>query len=149
MNKIVTALAVSLLFFTCKQPSNYEKMELLLHNQFEFDSLRVIDHIVVINELGDCLNCNNSFSVAMSKYIESENVLFIICGTGSRVDISPYYNSTSNHVIWDRRNSFNELNMVGSSAIINLKNQKIDSIIEIKLGTRYNDLLPSLSKNKF
>jgi len=144
MNKYIFIYTIILLILSCNQVSNYEKIESLLFTEFEFENLHEMDYIVIINELGDCLNCNNAFSVAMSKYIESENILFIICGTGSRVDISPYINSTSNQVIWDKRNSFIKLNLVGRSAIIKLKKQRLDTIIEIELDTKYNNILPSI-----
>ena len=49
----------------------------------------------------------------------------------------------NDHVIWDKRGKFNQLNLINRSAILELKDQKLVAIIEIYLDTKLNNLLPS------
>ena len=71
----------------------------------------------------------------MSKYINNENVLFVITSLGTKVDISHYIHKKNKNIIYDPSSGFNGLIAINHCAILKLKQQNIDTIIEV---TNYN-----------
>jgi len=134
MNKLAFILFGLALNYSCSRNLNdYEKINHFLVNKLDYNDLRSQDFLIVINEMGTCMNCNNSFSKYMSKYIDSEKVLFLICSSGSRIDISMYLNSEENLILYDMHNDFSELNLINQSGIFKLKDEKIDTLIKINV----------------
>ncbi len=77
--------------------------------------------IVVINDLGVCMNCNNNFAAMMSDSLDVKDILFIISCDGSKVDISSYIGIDRENVIWDKNLDFNDLKIVNNCAVIDFK----------------------------
>lgn len=147
MNKLNFLVLLICTHISCTQIeiTGYEEIESYLIEEQHKKSLSSYDDIVVINEAGDCMNCNNSFSKAMAKHIDDESVLFLICTPGANVDISAYISDEKNNVILDYHNKFGKLNLVNHCAIIELGNEKIDTIIQIDLNNvqkEVNNIFP-------
>ena len=67
----------------------------------------------------------------MAEYIKDKSILFLICSSGNKIDISPYLKEDSDNIAFDFRNQFASLEIVNRSSIIHLSDEKIDTIIEI------------------
>ncbi len=115
------------------QLSNYEKLKKYCLN-FKVN-VSDFKNIVVINEIGTCLNCNNIFSRSQSKNLNSDSTLFIVSGAGGRVDFSAYINNHSKNLIFDEFADFDTLDIVRSCAILTIAKNKIHSIEEINIKT--------------
>lgn len=77
--------------------------------------------VIIINELGPCMNCNNSFCLTHQYEIDDESVLFIVSSYGMKIDISHYIlHQHNNNVIWDSTSKFNDLLPIGHCEIIDL-----------------------------
>jgi len=113
--------------------TNYEKIQIFIKNKFNKD-LKSYDYLIVINEQGDCLNCNNKFSVTLSKYLDNNNVLYLVSTPGFNIDVSPYIKKDYLNVLLDYENEFSKLNLVKKCAIIDLGEQKIDTIIQVDVS---------------
>lgn len=133
MNKISIYILGLFLIFSCSKVKDYEKIDSFLKSELNYKDLKDKEFLIVINEMGSCINCNNAFSKYMAKYIDSEKVLFLICSSGSRIDISMYINSEENHILYDMYNKFSGLNLINQSGIFKLKNEEIDTLIKINL----------------
>ena len=115
-----------------KQLSRTEKLKAYcsIHQQNLHDFLQ----IVVINEIGSCINCNNIFAKSQTQNLNSDSTLFIVSGIGNKVDLSAYIDKKSAHLIFDESQSFDSLKIVKSCAIISLKNDTIYRIEEIDIN---------------
>ena len=133
MNNQRHYIIVLILFFLtgCSKLTNFEKIDNLLKTEFNFNHLAEYDQIVVINELGECLNCNNTFTDVMSRYIDRDNLLFLVCTSGTRIDISPFLKEEKENIILDYRNKFESLDLINHCAIFELEEERVDSIIEV------------------
>lgn len=115
-----------------KTLSNYEKLV-----QFCNDKNQNISRyrtIIVINEIGTCINCNNIFSRSQGKNLNSDSTLFIVSGVGNKVDLSAYVDRKAPNLILDDSAGFDSLNIVKSCAIISLSDNKINSVEEINVN---------------
>lgn len=81
--------------------------------------------VVIINENGTCLNCNNAFAQAHAKNIADDSTLFIVSSEGAMVDISPYISRQRPNVIWDTFYAFESLLTMNQCAILEL-NPEVD-----------------------
>ncbi|MNU95255.1 hypothetical protein D3C71_852660 [compost metagenome] len=113
-----------------KHPDEYEKIE-VFYQQFKKGNLEQYNKIIVINEEGTCLNCNNIFARNQAEKINKTTNLFIVSGRGTRVDISAYISKNAPNLILDHTNEFSRLNLVKGCAIIELENKKIKTITPI------------------
>lgn len=132
MNRWITLLILPFFFVSCKPETDYEKME-HYYNSFKDGELSQFQFVVVINEIGSCINCNNYFSKEMAKALDDDKILFILSGNGTRVDMSGYINEDYQNVIWDRPARFDELKIVERCAILELKNREIIDKEEINI----------------
>lgn len=129
---VLVILLICTLSFSCKQKSDIEKIQdyYLVHKpDGKFEKYR---KIIIINELGNCINCNNRFSLQMSYSINNQSILFIVSGMGSKVDISPYINILQENIIWDTKSEFDQLKITKACAIIDIdigRNTKITEIL--------------------
>ena len=141
-NLLLTIAAILLLFTGCVkiqkpqiesiQPeTDYSRLNSFFNEEMDFSQLDNYATLIVINEMGDCINCNNSFAQAMAGNEKNDNILFLISAQGSRVDISKYLDNQEHKVLFDHRNLFNRLNLIQKSAIIKLQDEQIDTIIQI------------------
>lgn len=118
-----------------QKKDEFTELKTYFNKKHHLNNLNSYNNLIVINDQGDCLNCNNKFSKAMAKNLDDSKNLFLIATSGTNVDISPYLDKEQdNNVVFDFANSFSKLNLINHSAIIKLGNQKIDSIIEIDVS---------------
>jgi len=137
MNKIYTLLICTLLLClqSCQEKheeSDYDRIDNFLSNELGFSNLDDFDMLAVINEMGDCMNCNNSFSKTMAEHTANKKLLFLISTPGTRVDISEYIDKGNTNVLYDFHNHFKNLDLINRSAILKFKHVALDTIIEIK-----------------
>lgn len=124
-------LGITNFLLACSANTKYDVLKTYIQDTFHDVQLDNYEYIVVINELGECLNCNNSFSKGMSKYLSNERVLFLITSLGARVDISDYLHQKNKNILRDFNSKFNDLINVNHCAILKLNQQSIDTIIEV------------------
>lgn len=119
-----------LLFSSCTNQTDYEKVKSFFYSKGKsgFDEF---EYIVIINEEGTCLNCNKIFAEAMSNNIQDHDVLFILSGNGTKIDISPFTESRDENIIMDYDKEFNKLGLVNQCALFKIDNQRIVKKIEI------------------
>lgn len=139
MNKLIACYILALLV-SCsnsvqgpssktEKPSEYAQIKQFYstHKSGNFDKFQ---RIIVINEEGTCINCNNSFSKAMGRHIKKEEILFILSGNGTKVDMSAYVEQNQKNIILDFNNDFGKLNIVKQCAIIDIdSNHEISKTI--------------------
>lgn len=121
-----------LLMSSCSSPDIYEQIE-VFYGQFKTGSLDQYNRIIVINEDGTCLNCNNLFAKNQAGNLSGDSVLFIVSGYGTKVDISAYVDKNAPNLILDPENEFGKLNLQKGCSIINLENKKIKRITPINV----------------
>lgn len=131
MNNLFKILFLLFLTSCSSETSQYDKLENFLSEELDFSDLDDYNAVVVINEMGDCINCNDSFSKMMTKHLKNKRFLYIISTSGTKVDVSGYLNSDTDNILFDFRNNFKNLNLLEKSAIIMIENNKIDTIIQI------------------
>lgn len=119
-----------LLVIRCSDSDTYEKVE-DFYKRFKTGNLDQYNKIIVINEDGTCLNCNNLFAKNQANNLSSDSILFIVSGQGTRVDISAYIDKNASNLILDPENKFGELSLYKGCSIIELKNKKIKNITPI------------------
>lgn len=130
----ITLISLLVLLYGCvSEQSDYEKVAAFIHDNYQL-KLEKYDYLIVVNEQGDCLNCNNAFSTSIARYIDNDNVLYLISSPGFNIDVSPYIQKEQENVLLDFSNHFAELNLVEKCAILDLGNNKIDTIIDISLS---------------
>lgn len=76
--------------------------------------------IIIINENGNCINCNNKFSREMSALLSDSTKLFIVSGTGAKVDFSYYLDINQDNLIVDSAFIFKKYDIAKSCMIIDL-----------------------------
>lgn len=127
---------------SCSEPTQYEKIKSFYEENKTTDGqdFEVFSKIVIINEKGNCISCNNSFAKQMERYLDDSQTLFIVSGPGLKVDISGFIHSENLNVIWDQNEEFNKLKISKSCALIELKNNEIHQINEITLDKLNDDI---------
>ena len=118
---------------SCSEPGNYEKIETFYY-QFKDGDFNKFKRVIVINEEGTCLNCNNIFAINQVKNIDKTTNLFIVSGQGIRVDISAYVSKNAPNVIMDYKNKFGGLNITKGCTVFELENKKITKTTFIKVN---------------
>lgn len=135
-------LAVLLLFVSCSTNekshghlSDFDKVQAFYESNLpkEGKPFNNYKYVVVINERGDCMNCNNTFSKKVASSIKNESVLFILSGNGTKVDLSSFIKDEYPNVIWDQLAKFNSLQIVNKCAVLELKKNTIASITLINI----------------
>ncbi|WP_343603703.1 hypothetical protein [Fluviicola sp.] len=130
--KTSVILLLLLLLNSCSEPqlSTYEQIESFYH-RFKEGNFERFSRIIVINEEGTCINCNNLFARNQAENLSKDSVLFIVSGYGTMVDISAYVDKSSPNLILDPKNEFQKLNLKKGCSIIEIANHKIKSITTI------------------
>lgn len=124
-------ILLSLLAGSCAKPSGYEKIERFYH-QFKKGDFGRFKRVIVINEEGTCLNCNNIFAQSQFQKVDEASNLFIVSAQGTRVDISAYISKNAPNLIMDYTNEFGRLNLVKGCTIFELENKQISKTTLIK-----------------
>lgn len=112
-------------------PYDYERIDTFLKTEYNFHHFSEYDRLIIINELGDCINCNNTFAKSVASKTDNEKLLFLISTPGTRVDISGFLSHEYENVLYDFHNNFSNLELVSHCAIINYSERSIDTIIEV------------------
>ena len=136
MNKLIS-LTIALMFLaSCTESikeirlSDYQKIE-SFYKKHKYADFNAFKFVIIINDEGDCLNCNNMFAKTISKSIDNNKLLFIVSESGAKVDISAYIDNSKKNVIWDTKSEFDKLNLVKRCTIFELKDKKIINKTEI------------------
>jgi len=143
MNKLIILITALSIIYSCHSPSSYDKVKSFYESK-KTGNFSKFKFLVVINEGGSCLNCNNIFSKTISSSISNSDILFIVSGSGTKVDISDYTDKSYSNVIWDFENSFQNFNLTKKCAIFRLKNKILQEKTEINpdnvLNIKYEDI---------
>ncbi|MFK8037109.1 MAG: hypothetical protein AB8B74_02370 [Crocinitomicaceae bacterium] len=132
MNKSILILLVLFFVISCKTESNYEHLDNYIKLKKEDISLADFNSVIVVSEAGTCPFCTDHFTKAISNHINNQNILFLVTTRGMNVDISSFIKTTRNNIVIDYSNDFSKLNLAKGCAIIELKEQQIDTIIQIQ-----------------
>jgi hypothetical protein len=124
----------------------YVKLKDYLHTISDTLDIDKYEAIFYVSENG-CPTCAKSFSNAVQTYVfGKENALIILNAKGRSFDISPYREQEISNVVFDYTSNFYRLHLSSSSCIISLKEQAVDTIIELnvyQLGSQL-DMIPKL-----
>lgn len=133
MNKILLKLTLLFCSISCSHISSYQQINEFVDEKTNNEmNLENFEYIIAINEMGDCINCNNRFAKLMEKHIGNKNKLFIVSSRGQKIDVSLYFNENSDNIIFDSHNDFGKLKIITRSAIIKILDNTVDTIIEIE-----------------
>src|SRR5690554_8111708 len=92
MNRLLFFLfTFSILFLGCNSNNldDYDRIKLFLTKHNFSGNLDDFNEIIVINDKGDCIQCNNDYAKFISKKKADTKIIFIISQDGTKVDISP------------------------------------------------------------
>lgn len=129
------AIFFLLAFSSCQNKSNFKKTQKFYKKHQPDGDFSKFYKIVIINELGNCINCNNKFALQMADSINNPNILFIVSATGARVDISSYINKEQDNIIWDTKLEFNTLEIAKTCAMIDVLNDfQITEVVPEKVS---------------
>ncbi len=133
-NKIYFGIIVFISIVLLGCTDNFEKESIVKFYEEHCPSGNIYNYrkIVVINDLGGCMNCNNSFATIMADSLDVEDILFIVSCDGCKVDISPYIEIDRENVIWDKNLDFNELEIVKTCAVIDFKDSLYINELHVK-----------------
>lgn len=135
-NRIILPLLLFWLL-SCKTESQYDVLVNYLLNEHSYTLNENIQAIAVVSENGGCMNCNRSFSSFISTEINNPSVVFLVCSTGQRIDISPYINSQgAATVLLDQHDKFSETKILDGSGVIFIHQNIIDTIVKIDIETK-------------
>lgn len=107
-------------FVSCNSENPSLKVKAFYKERYPHSDFLKFNEIVLINDLGDCLNCNNAFARLMEDSTENNHILFIVSSAGAKVDISGYINKDKNNIIWDKTSEFNQFKILNNSGILKL-----------------------------
>lgn len=127
MNRLFLLLLIVFLQ-SCSQKieSDYQSIESFLNKGKYNVNLEDFSKLVVINDKGDCIVCNNTFAKYISENISKSNTLFIISQDGTKVDISAYIDiEEPSNIIFDYKDDFSDLGIIRGSGIITLKDKEV------------------------
>ncbi|MEX1003534.1 MAG: hypothetical protein WDZ35_15555 [Crocinitomicaceae bacterium] len=129
---------VAMIFFisSCGESTKYGKLENYFNDIHQFELSNDTKAIIVISERGGCLSCTQSFANFISDYIINTEILFIVCSPKGKIDISYFlqYKEQSN-VFFDYNETILETELIKKSGVIFLKQNEVDTTIEIELET--------------
>lgn len=108
-----------------------DELRQFFSENYNLENIYDKDILIVINEHGDCLNCNSNFSKLVAKYRDDEQVVYLISTPGSKVDISFYMDYDSKNIYFDFFDKFSEISNLQSSAVYFLGENKTEDIVEI------------------
>ena len=117
-----------------KPASDYDKLKnFYLSHSTTLGNFDKYTSVVVITGKGSsCLNCSNIFALDLAKrYVDNQNLLFIISDDGTKVDISGFVEKNAGNIILDYNNEFSKLGLVRGNAIIDIANHDSLGITEI------------------
>lgn len=132
MNRLGLLLIATSLFSSCNisydssNIENYNDVDTAaiiqsFYNEYAKDTnFSHFQKVILINEHGSCLNCNNLFSLEHENEVNSDSVLFIISSYGCRIDISKYITNPHDNVIWDSLCLLDELLLFEKCEILDL-----------------------------
>lgn len=122
-NSIFLLIIVSAILGSCnrKAASEAEKIKSFYYQCVPDGDFGRFSRVVIINELGTCMNCNNRFASCQYADIDNDSVLYIVSSQGARIDISKYTDSARSNVVWDTMFLFNDLGISDTCTVIHLR----------------------------
>lgn len=148
LNSKILIISLFIINFTsCQaQDTTYAKLKDYLHSISDTLEIDKYESIFYVSENG-CPTCAKSFSNAVQTYVfGKENALIILNAKGRTLDTRPYREQGEANVVFDYTSNFYRLHLASSSCIISLKEQTVDTIIELniyQLGNQLN-MIPKL-----
>lgn len=133
-------ISSSVLLISCRKDDSYESLVNYLRTQHHYELTPQISSIAVVNESGSCINCNKTFSDFMFDFIDHEELLFIICSNGIRMDISPFLNTGKKNILLDPDNEFRKTNLLDEPGVIFLNQTGIDTIFTVNPNSIEKDI---------
>lgn len=133
INKYLIVLQL-LLTVGCVRDSDYDILNGILIEEFDFTELTSYEYVIIISDKGDCIQCNRKFAKLMESSIKSQEILIILSCSSSKVDISQYLKANRSNIIIDRHKRFEKSNLYSSSTIFRMGNSEIVEIVEISLA---------------
>lgn len=70
----------------------------------------------------------------MSADVQNNKVLFILSGSGTKIDISAYANNESENVLMDYTSEFKKLDIVHQCAVLKIADRNIASMVKIDIN---------------
>lgn len=137
----------SMVMLGCATKNNLSSIISYAQKNFKDIDLQKENCIFLIGERG-CIGCNQAMSRLATEYLNQDNVYFIINpqSDGRIVDISPYWEASNQaHISFDTIDYFNKRQFEYSYAFF-IKNNKVDTIINIVAQTYETDV--SYIKNR-
>ena len=146
-SKVLLISLLTVVFTSCQaQDTAYVKLKNYLHSISDTLDIDKYEVLFYVSDNG-CPTCTKSFSNAVQTYVfEKENALIILNAKGRVFDITPYREQKISNVVFDYTSNFYRLRLSSTSCIILLKEQAVDTIIELnayQLGTQL-DMIPKL-----
>lgn len=148
---LITSLSfcLSILFLSgCGQTDvkseKYTMVADFLKNKHNYELNDNIKTIFVITDNG-CFSCNKQFAQLASEKVKNSNVLFIIIGSETNIDISMFPKSNKN-ILFSNPEFINE-DIFKQSSVFLINNHKIDTTIVIsarELGSQIELIKHSL-----
>jgi len=127
MNRLILPFCI-LFLHACSsnQESNFAKIENFIQHHGITEPLSKFKKLIIINDKGTCIQCNNDFSKMISTNLNDKTTLFIISQDGTKVNISAFLDSkNSENLILDFKEEFSKLNIVDGCAIIEIKEESL------------------------
>lgn len=87
------------------------------------------EKVIVISEKTTCLNCTNWFATKLADSLEIPETLYVVSGTGAKIDISPYIDEEQDNLILDFNSHFDKTRILDGSGIIYLDDGKVVSTV--------------------
>lgn len=108
-----------------------DKLSAFFERQYSLTNLEQYAKVIVVNEMGHCMDCNNTFSETVSRYTDNSAYLFLVSTPGMVIDISEFLKQEQANILYDSNATFNDLEIITNCAIIDLKKGKIDKIMNV------------------
>ena len=127
---ISVLLAIILTACSTTQQKEYKKVVNYFETTHNYKIDSTITKIVVIDEGKGCGTCDKTFAETCFKSFTKENTVFLVTAKGNYVDIQPFLGLEKN-CYFDWQLNLKEYPEFGSSKVIYLKNNVIDTIVVI------------------
>jgi hypothetical protein len=120
------------LLCTCatQQGTEYKKIDKYLRTHFKQYDPKANNCVFLLSEYG-CIPCVKEFAELIKDYRNKPNTYIIICASGTFVDISPFIKDTALTNVYDDSQFVFRKDIYYFPSAIFLKDNKIDTIVDI------------------
>ncbi|MCL4815796.1 MAG: hypothetical protein KJZ56_04080 [Flavobacteriales bacterium] len=95
--------------------------------------------VFILDEEG-CPTCNRTYAKELTKFINNKKVIILVRAGGSQVDISQFLGDSLSNVYLDDTKRWKNWSFLNNSKIVQLKNLKIDTVININIKNILNQV---------